>query len=567
MECCDEEAVDASLVEPDDTGETYAFTHALVRETLYEELSLPRRQRLHLAAATALEATPRARVSAATVAEHYRLAGVAADPDRVVAATLAAAEEAFSVSAYEEAAQQWWAALELLDEKDAPRHRARVLERIGDVAFVSGLGRAAAVDALEDAQALHAAAGRTRDQARVHSKLGRVFVTVPSEMDTARGGHHFRTALELAGDHAQLRAYALVGLASTATWRGEWTDGNEAASEALQLAEDLGDRILYANAAAFLGFHRAFLGDVDEGLRLIARSWEVSEEVDSPYARFQTAWLGCAVTFQVMAADDARRWTDAVIDEPWLRNAPVQDAIMRSQQAWTAAIQGEMDPVRGAADTAVVAQPGIGALRHLVDGEVQDALSSFAVGLDRGVRGGNFWDHWPPHAWMAQTELRLGDPDAAVAHLQVLLDPPIGELAPLVESWTRPVLALVRLSDVEEASHQVARAGQVLARCRGPRGLPGMLAMAEAALASARGDRATADAQFAEALRIHASTGARWYETWTLHEWGRALGRLGDADAAATRFDAARQRYEAMGCGPGWIESVERDRAAAVRVP
>ena len=85
-----EEALGAQLVVETAAG-GYAFTHALVRETLYEGLSAPRRQRMHARAARAIEAAaapdPEARIAALAI--HLRLAGAAGDPakgDRVLAA-------------------------------------------------------------------------------------------------------------------------------------------------------------------------------------------------------------------------------------------------------------------------------------------------------------------------------------------------------------------------------------------------------------------------------------------------------------------------------------------------
>ena len=78
-----EEAIERALLSEtrQRRAPSYAFTHALVRQTLYEEMTMPRKQKLHLRAAQAIEAVHGRNLDpqVAALAIHYRTAGAAAD--------------------------------------------------------------------------------------------------------------------------------------------------------------------------------------------------------------------------------------------------------------------------------------------------------------------------------------------------------------------------------------------------------------------------------------------------------------------------------------------------------
>src|ERR1019366_676651 len=81
---------------------SYIFVQEQIRQTLLGELSLPRRNRLHLRIADALESGARP-ASSIEIAHHLYQAGPTAPPDRTVASLLAAATTAMEALAFEDA--------------------------------------------------------------------------------------------------------------------------------------------------------------------------------------------------------------------------------------------------------------------------------------------------------------------------------------------------------------------------------------------------------------------------------------------------------------------------------
>ncbi len=110
----------------------FSFAHELIRQTLLTGLALPRRQRLHLRVAEAIE-----RVFArdlephvADLAHHLYQAGAAADPYKAVGYLSLAAHRAMEGAAFEEALRAYERALSLQDPSDV-RTRADLLVRLG----------------------------------------------------------------------------------------------------------------------------------------------------------------------------------------------------------------------------------------------------------------------------------------------------------------------------------------------------------------------------------------------------------------------------------------------------
>ncbi len=136
-----DEALQAQLLREDDSL-TYAFTHALIAATLYDELSGPRRVLLHQRIANALEALYAADLDAHTseLARQFYEAVAGGDVEKAIAYSRRAAEQAIRHYAWEEAVRHYERALQLADLAPAFDDRVRIdlLLALADPILVEG---------------------------------------------------------------------------------------------------------------------------------------------------------------------------------------------------------------------------------------------------------------------------------------------------------------------------------------------------------------------------------------------------------------------------------------------
>jgi len=120
----------------------YSFSHALIRETLYEELSTPRRVLLHRQIGEALEQLYAANVDPhlTELAHHFFESAPGGDVEKAIDYARRAGDRARSLVAWEEAAAHYERALQALELLPAfdERRQAELLLALGDALYGGG---------------------------------------------------------------------------------------------------------------------------------------------------------------------------------------------------------------------------------------------------------------------------------------------------------------------------------------------------------------------------------------------------------------------------------------------
>jgi len=133
-------ALDAGIVrEVAGALHRYAFTHALMRETVYTLLAPKARIALHAAVGAALEAAgPREEIDRSALAHHFFAAAQGGDPTKAIRYACEAGERALDVLAFEEAVRQFERALAAAATAPDDALHLRLLAGLADAVHGAG---------------------------------------------------------------------------------------------------------------------------------------------------------------------------------------------------------------------------------------------------------------------------------------------------------------------------------------------------------------------------------------------------------------------------------------------
>jgi len=299
-----EEALAARVIEelPQSVGR-YQFTHALIQETLAEELSITRRVRLHARIAQALEELycDETDAHAAELAHHFGQAQTLTGPEKVAHYSLLAGERALASHAYEDALTHFEKGLVARDITLSGTEAASDEEA---AALLFGLARAQSAT-VERHQFGEAFATLSR-AFEYYTETGNVALAVAAaEFQISSAGARIPGVSQLisraltlvpADSHEAGRLLSRYGgiLGAGADYEG----AQRALGRAMSIAKREGDVPLEAQtltyAAGVSGRHLHWQDSVDNGLRAI----ELATGDENPYSEMLSRyWTALSLLF------------------------------------------------------------------------------------------------------------------------------------------------------------------------------------------------------------------------------------------------------------------------------
>ncbi len=291
LDALDEALAAGLVVEASAERRRYSFSHALIRETLYEGMSAARRASTHRRVGEVLERSRRE--SLPSLALHFTRAAGPQDAEKAVTYAARAGDQATAMLAHEEAAEHYTRALEVLERFDpeAIERRCDLLLLVGEARVRSG-ERGLARAALRQGGALAEQLGDGERLARAAISLSREYVQEPGVVDQELIGMLER-ALELTdGERSLIRVKLLARWCGAIYFSDRRPSMGASSEEASEIAEELGDPEARAYACAARRRAQWDAAHLSDRLACSTRMLTLASQVGSLELELQAhAWL------------------------------------------------------------------------------------------------------------------------------------------------------------------------------------------------------------------------------------------------------------------------------------
>jgi len=549
----------------------FTFAHELIRQTLVSVLSLPRRQRLHLRVAEAMERVYARALEehAADLAHHLYQAGTAAEPQKTVHYLTLAGEQGMSAAAFEDALRHYENALSLQPAGDR-RARADLLFKRGLALRSLGRWEEALAD-WREALDIYEELGDAEAVARVCRELCEQLVYGARWDEAVEVARHGLSAL---GEEVSADRCRLLGLAGWSLgMSGDYDAGEPQVAQALTIAEELGDQSLMGLLLQLKAVLHTWYMQPGEAVDAGLRSAELLRSAGDLWQLADTLWTNQYALAALGRFDEAARMAvEAERLAERLGHLGALVAVRRGSSLNELILTGDIDRFEefARADLELCRSadmPWISnsythlGLAHFWRGRWDQALESFqeAARLEpSGMMAGFDW------AGLFLCQGYMGDKDAALAALEERREGlPRPGRANTVGAWAMLVAAvegLAVLGEQEEAAKLyplVLEAVDTRALVRDPG--QGLLQTVAGMAASAGGQWEKAEDHYKTALRqahelpvaIEQPEVRRWYARMLIDRDGP-----GDREKARQLLTEAIAMYHQLGM-PKHVEMAE----------
>jgi len=575
-----EEAEAARIVEPGRDARSWEFTHALVREVLYEELTAVRRARIHervaaiLAAGT--EADEMSRLAA--VAHHAFAALPGGDVAIVVDHIERAARKASGLYAFEEAARHFRMALAAI-EGAAPIHAARrpaLLLDLADALLAAGDHLAA-----RDAYAESIRTNSSPDSLQGRERFARA--AIGYEDATWRPGEHGGIAAQFlaqalallgAGDSV-LHAGVLSSMTRALIHSGRADQAVEVNARAVAMARRLGDKAtlataLIAGTAARWQHERALLR-IEAG----REAHRLALEIADPHRAMGALSFYLFDLVEIGAIDEYERLFTEFETIVEAQRQPFFRYVALTARAGYCMLRGQFDAAERLSVEALAFAEGLGGRLGMgidalgVHGvqmftlrREQGRLRELAPVVTRFVQQVGPGGVWRPGLALVYAELGMREPaaealasfvrdDFAAIDRDVMWTASMGYLAEACTWLGDAAAARVMYRQMLPRSGRNVVTGSNLTAV-------GSIDRHLGMLAATMGDWPAAESHFALAIAMNERQGARPWLAHTQLQYARMLGQRGDpgdADRATALIGEARATATAL-CMVNLLEQI-----------